>query len=102
MRIREHGGVAQKQAQVQVVHICPAIGEEHAEHIHHHHAGKIIEVKFQGAPSALDHGSQRVVAEQHDGHQQNVQPAPHSVLHGQRIGNEPPNLAPEDQGPIKR
>ena len=97
MGIREHGGVAQKQAQVQVGDAGGA-AEDQAVNVHQHHTGEIEQVEFQGAPGVFHHPAQRIVAEQGDGNEQQIAV---SGAVGQRIGKQPPDLPMEDGLPVE-
>ena len=89
------GGKAQEQAHVQVIH-AGGVARDHAEHIHQHHAGEIEDVEFQGAPLPLHSTPKGIVAQKGNQHKENV-----AVHQGQRIGNEPPDLPPENIGPAE-
>lgn len=89
------GSVTQKQTQVQVVDVGIA-AENHAEGIHQNNAGKVVQVKTQGAPQIFHGLAERIVAYQHN--QGEEQSAAHG---GQRVGNKPPNLALEDSCPVE-
>ena len=45
MGIREHSGIAQEQAEVQIAYICPS-AEKEAVDVHHDHTGEVEEIKL--------------------------------------------------------
>ena len=93
--IREDGGIAEEQAQVQVRDAGRA-AEKHAVHIHHYNAGQIEQIEPQCAPALLHDPTDRIVAEQRNEHQQGT--ADHV---GQRIGEQPPDLTLQNGSAVK-
>ena len=61
----------------------------------------VKQIEFQGTPAALDDRAQGVVAQQADDYQQDAQSAGHTCVHGQRVGDQPPDLPPENQGAVE-
>ena len=90
-----HGGIAQEQAQVQVIHTGPA-AEDHAVDVHHQDAAEVEQIELAGAPGVFHGPADGIVAEEEDDHHQGTA---HRV--GQRIGDQPPDLSLEDQRPVK-
>ena len=84
--IRIQRGIADEHTQIQVIHIGRT-AEEHTEGIHQYHAGKIEQIKAESSPGDLHSPSQRIVAEQADGGEQNV-----AGIVGKHIGKQTPNL----------
>ena len=93
--IGEEGGISQEQAQVQVVGTGIA-AEDQAVHIHNEDAGEIEEIQPQGAPDIFDALTQGVVEDQHDGG-----PEHGAAAVQEDVGEQPPDLSPEDQAPVK-
>ena len=93
--IGEEGGVGQEQAQVQIVG-AGAAAEDQAVHIHQHDARQVEQVEAQGAPDIFDALAQGVVEDQHDGG-----PEDGAGAVEEDEGEQPPDLAPEDQTPVK-
>ena len=92
-----HGGVAQEHAQIQIGHIGLA-AENQTVNIHQHHAGEVEEVEFESTPAVLHGPSQRPVAEEGNGDQQDT------VVSGavnQGIGEKTPDLALQDGFPVE-
>ena len=94
---KDKGAVANKACSASCIGcgVCLTV-EEHPVYIHQHHAAEIEEVEFQRAPLPLHGGAQGVIAQKRDEHKENV-----AVHQGQRIGNEPPDLPPENIGPAE-
>lgn len=95
VRLREKGRIAEEETHIQIVDICLA-AEDHGVNIHEYDAGKIEQVKFQCAPCPLHDSAQRIIAQKADKHHQDA-----AAEHGQRIGNEPPDLSMEDRCPVE-
>ena len=66
MSVRVHGGITQKQTQIQICHICLPT-ENQTPDIHHYHTGKIEQVKFECSPAVFHGTAQRPVAKQGNG-----------------------------------
>ena len=95
--IRIHGGIAKEQAQIQIGHMG-VTSEDHAVNIHHQHTGKIEQIEPEGAPAHFHCPAKGIIAEQGNGDEEDVVIA---CAVGQRIGEEPPDLSPENQTPVK-
>lgn len=102
-------GITQEQAQIQAAHADHSIqiiqhhriiGVEAAHNqrkcIHQHHAAKIKQIKPQRTPQIFHSPAQRIIADHPYSRQQNI-----SATEGQRVGKQPPQLAFEDQSPVK-
>ena len=90
-----HGGVAEKQTQIQITHIRPT-AEDHAPDIHQQDAAEIEQIEPERTPDIFDGPSQGVVAEQGDEHQQNI-----AVIKCQRIGDQAPDLSLQNHCPVE-
>lgn len=90
-----HGGIAEEQTQIQVADRSVAV-EDHGVYVHEHDTGQVEEVKFQRSPLVFHGPSQRVVAQQQNKLEQNV-----AACHGQRIGNQPPDLTVKNGAAVK-
>ena len=87
--------IAQEKAEVQIGHAgIPT--ENHAVNIHHDDTGKIKQVEPQGSPDIFHSPAKGIVTEQGNCSQQQI-----AGVIGQRIGDQTPDLAPEDQIAVK-
>ena len=87
--------VTQKQTQIQIADSSPS-AENHAENILQKDTGQIKQIKPQRTPEIFHGPPQRKVAEQTDSGQQNA-----ACVVGKSIGEKPPDLALQDQLPVK-
>ena len=85
------GGVGQEQTQIEIVYIC-LTAEDKTVHIHHEDAGEVEQVEPESAPGVFHSPSQGIVADQIQKLVENI-----AVQGGQGIGEQPPNLALQDQ-----
>ncbi len=97
MGVGIHGGVAQKQAQIQIGHIGLS-AKDQAPDVHHQKAGQVKQVEFKDTPAVFHSPSQRIVAEQGNSNEQQIGV---SGTVDQRIGNQPPDLPLQDALPME-
>ena len=95
LRIREHGGIAEEEAQVQVSDVSSS-AENHAPDVHHDDAGKIEEIETECTPDIFHGSADGLIAEQGNGHQQQI-----AIIEGQGIADQSPDLTLQNGSPIK-
>ena len=109
MGIGIQGGIAQEQAQVQIIthtavdtvkgidHTAAGNGnaaQAHGKHIHHQHAGQVEKIKPQCTPDIFHGTPQGIIADEGNSHQEQVGA---TAAIGQRERNQTPNLALQNQ-----
>ena len=93
--IGEQCGVGQEQAQMQVVGRGVAVKDQ-TVHIHNQDARQIKKVQPQCAPDIFDALSDGVIENEHDGGPDHA-----ACVVQEDVGEQPPDLAPEDQTAVK-
>lgn len=97
MGIGVQRGIAEKQTEVQVSHICLS-AEDQTVNIHQDHTGEIEQIKFQRTPDIFHGPAKRIIAEQGNSDQDQVAV---SGSVGEGIGKQPPDLALQNAFPVK-
>ena len=86
MGVGVHGGICQKQAQIQIINIGYA-PHKHSVYIHQNDAGKIKQIEAERTPCVFNGPSKRIVAKKTDSREKEA-----AGIVGKDIGEQPPNL----------
>ena len=96
MGVGIHGGIAQKQTQIQIGNISTS-AKNKTVHIHQNKSGEIKQIEFQSTPDVFHSPSQRPITEQRNGDQKKIAVAG-SISEG--IGEQTPDLSLENAGAV--
>ena len=95
LRVREHGGIAEEQTQVQISYIS-LTAKDHAPDIHQHNAGEVEQIETQSTPDILHGTAEGIITEKTHSHQKHI-----AVIESQRIADQSPDLTMKDRGTVK-
>ena len=97
MRVGIHGGITEKQTQIQIGNIGLSAKDQTPD-IHHYHTSEVKKIKFKGTPCVFHGSAQRPVAKQGNGNQKKIAVAC-AIDKGE--GDQTPDLTVENTFPVE-